>query len=192
MAEGIEKKVFYFAKKGAVNTDRTLEIGIACCRERKMPRILVASATGRTALRCREIAGPSLDIIAVTYGAGSRFREQVEEFEKNQAALQKKGILIVRAIHALSGVERTFENHYKSGFTPLNIVSDTLRMFSQGMKVCVEVAVMAAEAGLVTPDEEVVAVGGTGRGADTAVVLKPGYAASLFDTRIREILCMPA
>ena len=192
MAKGIEKKVFYFEKKGAVNTDRTLEIAIACCRDREMPGILVASATGKTALRCREIAGTALDIIAVTYSAGSRFREQVQEFERNQATLQEKGIHIVRAIHALSGAERAFENRYKSGFTPLNLVSDTLRMFGQGMKVCVEVAVMAAEAGLVTPDEEVVAVGGTGRGADTAVVLNPGYAASLFDTRIREILCMPA
>jgi hypothetical protein len=191
MAQGTEKRVFYFSKKGAVNTDRTLDMAIARSRGLKSGRMVVASATGRTALRCREKAGTSPQIIAVTYGAGSRYREEVEVFEKNRAVLEKKGILTVRGIHALSGVERTFENRYKSGFIPLNIVSDTLRMFSQGMKVCVEVAVMAAEAGLVTPDEAVVAVGGTGTGADTAVVLKPGYAASLFDTRILEILCMP-
>jgi hypothetical protein len=65
-------------------------------------------------------------------------------------------------------------------------------MFSQGMKVCLEVSVMAAEAGLITPDEEVVAVGGSGTGADTAVIMQPAYAASMFDTRFRTILCMPA
>jgi hypothetical protein len=75
---------------------------------------------------------------------------------------------------------------------PLNIVADTLRMFSQGVKVCVEIAVMAAEHGFITPDEDVVVVAGSGHGADTAVVLKPAFAADLFETRIKALLCMPA
>jgi hypothetical protein len=73
----------------------------------------------------------------------------------------------------------------------LNIVSDTLRIFSQGVKVCVEISVMAAEHGLVTPDEDIVAIGGSGTGADTAILLKPAYAANIFETRIKAILCMP-
>jgi uncharacterized protein len=192
MSKGVEGKIFYFEKKGSVNTDRALDIALACCEEKGIRKIVVASSTGKTALRLHDKAKPSIEVIAVTYGAGSKYREEVEEFNRNRETLVEKGIRVVRGIHALSATERTFENKYKSGFIPLNIVADTLRMFSQGMKVCVEVAVMAAEAGFVTPDEEVVAVGGTGTGADTAVVLKPAYAAGMFETKFKAVLCMPA
>ena len=192
MVQSTEGKVVYFGKKGAANTERTLEIALTCCEERKIGKIVVASSTGETALKLQGKAKPSIDIIAVTYGAGSRYTEEVEAFNKNRSALEEKGIRVVRGLHALSGVERTFENRYKSGFIPLNVVADTLRMFSQGMKVCVEIAVMAAEHGWVTPNEEVVVIAGSGHGADTAVVLRPAFAANMFETKIRAVLCMPA
>jgi uncharacterized protein len=192
MSKGVEGKIFYFEKKGSVNTDRALDIALACCEEKGIRKIVVASSTGKTALRLHDKAKPSIEVIAVTYGAGSKYREEVEEFNRNRETLVEKGIRVVRGIHALSATERTFENKYKSGFIPLNIVADTLRMFSQGMKVCVEVAVMAAEAGFITPDEEVVVVGGSGTGADTAVIMKPAYAAGMFETKFKAVLCMPA
>jgi len=192
MSKGTEGKVFYFEKKGSVNTDRTLEIALACCEQKGIKKIVVASSTGKTALLLREKAKPSIEVIGVTYSAGSKYREEVEEFNRNRETMIKKSIQVVRGLHALSATERAFENKYKSGLLPLNIVADTLRMFSQGMKVCLEVGVMAAEAGFVTPDEEVVVVGGSGTGADTAVIMKPAYAASMFDTRFKAVLCMPA
>ena len=192
MSKGIEGKVFYFEKKGSVNTDRTLDIALACCEEKGIRKIVVASSTGKTALRLRDKAKPSIEVIGVTYSAGSKYREEVEEFNRNRETMIKKGIRVVRGLHALSAMEKAFENKYKSGLLPLNIVADTLRMFSQGMKVCVEVAVMAAEAGFVTPDEEVVVVGGSGTGADTAVIMKPAYAAGMFETKFKAVLCMPA
>ena len=192
MSKGTEGKVLYFEKKGTVNTDRALEIALACCEDKGIQKVVVASSTGKTALRLCEKAKPSVEIIAVTYGAGSKYREEVEEFNRNRETLAKKGIQTVRGLQGLSATERAFENKYKSGLLPLNIVADTLRMFSQGMKVCLEVALMAAEAGFITPDEEVVVIGGSGTGADTAVIMKPAYAASMFDTRFKAILCMPA
>ena len=191
MSKGTEGKVFYFEKKGSVNTDRTLEIALACCEQKGIKKIVVASSTGKTALLLREKAKPSIVVIGVTYSAGSKYREEVEEFNRNRETMIKKSIQVVRGLHALSATERAFENKYKSGLLPLNIVADTLRMFSQGMKVCLEVGVMAAEAGFVTPDEEVVVVGGSGTGADTAVIMKPAYAAAMFETKFKGVLCMP-
>jgi hypothetical protein len=191
MSKGIEGRVFYFDKKGPVNTRKTLEIAIACCKERNIKKIVIASSTGETALKLQEKARGSVEIIAVTYCAGSRFREEVEGFEKNRDSLIAKDIRIVRGLHALSGVERGFEGKYKSSFIPLNLVSDTLRMFSQGVKVCVEISVMAAEHGFITPDEDIVAVGGSGKGADTAMVIRPAFAANFFETKIKTLLCMP-
>lgn len=187
----MERSITYFDTDGPQNTDRAIELAVAYCRAHGIRKIVVASSSGSTALKLKDTAGDDLTVIAVTYGAGSRFIEEVEAFNKNYATLRSRNILTVRGVHALSGVERALENRYKTGFMPLNIVADTLRLFSQGMKVCVEVAVMAAEAGFITPPEDVVVLGGSGEGADTAVLMKPGYAATLFDIKIREILCMP-
>jgi hypothetical protein len=192
MSTGVEKSVFYFDKKGPHNTEKTLEIALAGCKARGIGKIVVASSRGNTALKLRETAERALDVIAVTYGAGSRYVDDIEAFNQNADKLSEDGIRIVRGIQALSGTERAFETKYKCPFIPLNIVADTLRMFCHGVKVCVEIAVMAAEHGYISPDEEVVAIAGSHHGADTAVVLKPAYAADMFKTRIRQILCMPS
>jgi len=191
MNTDMEKTIVYFADKGPANTERTIACALACCREQSIVKIVVASSSGETALKVREAAGPALNVIAVTYGAGSRFVEEVAAFNANRPRLEAAGIKIVRGIHALSATERTFENKYAAKLIPLNLVSDSLRMLGQGLKVCVEVAIMAAEHGFVTPPEEVVVIGGSGEGADTAVVLRPAYAAAMFDLRIRQILCKP-
>lgn len=191
MSQGIERSVFYFEKRGAVNTDKTIDLALLFCEEKAMKKVVVASSTGKTALKMKARAKAGLEIIGVTYSAGSKYREEVEEFNRNRISLEREGIHVVRGLHALSATERGFENKYKNGLLPLNVVADTLRMFSAGMKVCVEIAVMAAEHGFITPDEDVVAVGGSGHGADTAAVLRPAYAGNLFDTRIKAVLCMP-
>ena len=186
-----EKKIIYFDSQGEHNTDAALAAAVSYCRDNGLKKIVLASSSGATALKLKQKAGAEIEVIAVTYGAGSMFTEKVKEFNENRNALVKAGITIVRGVHALSGVERTFENKYKTGFMPLNLVSDTLRMFSQGMKVCVEVSIMAAEAGHISPQQDVVVLGGSGEGADTAVLMTPAYAASMFSLKIKEILCMP-
>jgi len=70
-------------------------------------------------------------------------------------------------------------------------MGNTLRILGQGMKVVCEVAMAAADAGLLRTDEEVISIGGTGKGADTAVVLRPVNVHNFFDLRIKEILCKP-
>jgi hypothetical protein len=191
MSKGTESTVFYFDETGPVNTEKTLEIALARAGEMGIDKIVVASSTGDTALKLREMAGDAIQIIAVTYNAGSRFQAAVEQFNQNQSALITKNIQIVRGLHAFSGTEKGFSDKYKTTMLPLNVVADTLRMFSQGVKVCVEIAIMAAEHGFVTPDETIVTVGGSGHGADTAVIMNPVFAADLFKAKIKALLCMP-
>ena len=74
---------------------------------------------------------------------------------------------------------------------PAEIMSGTLRMFGQGIKVCVEISIMALDAGAIPHGENVIAVTGTGRGADTAAILTPAHAAKVFKTKIHEIICKP-
>lgn len=191
MSKVIGSTISYFQEKGVVNTENTLEISLARAKESNIGTIVVASSTGETALKLHSMAENSVKIIAVTYNAGSRFRTEVEKFNKNHETLLQKEILVVRGLHAFSGVEKGFSEKYKTNFLPLNVVADTLRMFSQGVKVCVEIAIMAAEHGFVTPEEEIVSIGGSGHGADTALIMKPVFAVDLFKAKIKALLCMP-
>ena len=71
------------------------------------------------------------------------------------------------------------------------MIAHVLKLMSQGVKVAVEVAIMAADAGAVPTDEEIIAVGGSGTGADTAIVLQGAHQNNFFDLDIREIIAMP-
>jgi len=72
-----------------------------------------------------------------------------------------------------------------------DIVANTLRILGEGMKVGCEITLMAADAGLINTEKDTISISGTGRGADTALVLKPANTQSFFDLKIKEILCKP-
>ena len=76
-------------------------------------------------------------------------------------------------------------------FSPVEVAAHALRLLGQGMKVCVEISMMAADAGLVELHEPIVAVAGTGHGADTAVVIRPAPTAEFLDSKVDRIICMP-
>ncbi len=78
----------------------------------------------------------------------------------------------------------------KKWVSPQAMISSVLRMFGQGMKVCVEIVAMAADAELI-PVEDVISVAGTGRGADTAVVIGAKSTNRFFEIKIKEILAKP-
>lgn len=70
-------------------------------------------------------------------------------------------------------------------------MGDVLRIFSQGVQVCVEIAMMAADGSLLRCDRMCVAIAGTGRGADAAIIAAPASSAELEEMRVHEILCKP-
>ena len=105
-------------------------------------------------------------------------------------ALEARGAVIVTAAHALSAGERGLSSTFK-GVYPLEIMAHALRMLGQGVKVCVECAVMALDADAIPFGSPVVAVAGSGGGADTAVVITPSYSATILKTQVNEILCKP-
>ena len=63
------------------------------------------------------------------------------------------------------------------------------QLFGQGTKVAVEVSLMAADTGQIKVGEKVIAIGGTGVGADTALVLTAVNTIDFFDLKIHEIIC---
>lgn len=189
MLEFETKNITYFKKPGEANTDKVVELVAEYTNKNNIEQIVVATYTGETALKVKEKI-PDSKIIAVTLHAGTTKKERRIKWENNLENLQKKGIITVRGVQALSGVERAMNKRY-GGMLPLMILCDALKLFSEGVKVAVEVSIMAADAGYISPEKDIIAIAGTSGGADVAMLLKPAYSTTLFELGIKEIICMP-
>ncbi len=185
----MELKMVYFENPGAENTDETLRIARQRADELGIKNVVVASTTGDTAVRAMD-AFQGLRVIVVTHVTGFRAPDAQEFTEENRQIVDSKRGVIVTAAHIFAGISRAMSNKYDSP-GPGYIIADTLRTFGHGMKVAFEIAIMAADAGVVRTDEDVVSIGGTGRGADTAIVLAPVHNHHFFDIKVKEILCKP-
>ncbi len=188
MSETIIQSV-YFEKPGPKNTARTLEVVKRRADELGIRTVLVASSRGEMgALAAQQFQG--YDVVVVTHSTGFSGPNTQDLTEENRAAIETAGAKVLTCQHAFGGVNRAVRK--KLG-TYLNdeIIAYTLRTFGEGMKVCAEIALMAADAGLVKVGEPCIAVAGTGRGADTAVVLIPANAQDFFNLRVMEVLAKP-
>jgi hypothetical protein len=179
----------YFDKPGKENTARTLEIAKRRAEELGIRTILVATTTGFTGVQAAQLL-QGYDVIVVTHSTGFGEPNAQELTEENRAAIEAAGAKVLTCQHAFGGVGRAVRK--KLGTYELDeIIAYTLRTFGQGVKVCAEIALMAADAGLARTGEPGIAVAGTGRGADTAVVLIPANTQTFFDLKIMEILAKP-
>jgi hypothetical protein len=184
----MESSVTYFERRGKGNTDETLESAKKRALELGIKTIVVASTHGFSALRAGEIfRGTGVQVIAVSISPTFDDEGWVMTPDERKK-IEDAGVRVLTTLHAL--VDGVHEGFYGEN-TPGNVVAYTLRMFSQGMKVDVEISMMALEAGMVRPGEEIVAVGGTDEGADTAIVARPSFARKVKDFKICEILCKP-
>lgn len=184
-------KITYFEKQGEDYTDEL----VAAVKERldqtdDIDNIVIASSTGKSALKLYDAIDGDAEIINVTHHSGFKEENALDISEDMLDELGEKGIVTFVGCHAFSGANRGVTNKY-GGYAPLDIVSDTLRMFSHGVKVACEISIMAADAGLIPIGEEIIAIGGRGSGVDTAVILTPVNAKDLFDLKIHEIIAMP-
>jgi hypothetical protein len=179
----------YFEKPGSINTERTLEIAKKRAEELGIKTILVASTQGDTGARAAELFR-GYKVIVVTHSTGfvePNFQELTDE---KRAAIEAAGGRVLTCQHAFGGVGRAVRKKLNT-YELEEIVAHTLRIFGQGMKVACETVLMAADTGLVRTDEEVIVIAGTGRGADTAVIMRPANAQTFFDMEILEFLCRP-
>lgn len=165
-------------------TEKTVLFAQKKAQELGIQHIVVASSYGTT---LSYFKNTNLHVVGVSTAYNHGVCTLSEEKRK---AYEKMGFDIVTAAHTLSGAERSFSNRY-GGYGPVEIMADTLRMFGQGVKVCVEVSTMALDAGKIPYHEKVIAIAGNGQGANTVLLLTPSYTSSILDTKIHQILCKP-
>ncbi len=183
------KSIIYFSKPGEADADEVMKAALERAKELNIRDIVVASTRGATALKTLEYF-KGFNVVVVPHVWGSKETGTQELPEENAEKIRSRGGRIIYAAHAFSGVNRAIQTKFDTMY-PAGIIAQTLRLFGQGMKVVVEISAMAADAGAIPVNHDVIAIAGSGKGADTAVVIKPAYSHSLFDAIIREIIAKP-
>ncbi len=188
-----EARTLYFDRPGTANSREIVQAAVERAIELGIDHILVASSTGATARLALEI-GEGLGYTGkwVVIGSHVGFREpgQNRMDEETQEYLRKHGVHLFFGTHSLSSVSRSFRLKW-GGIDMLETIAEVLRLFSAGLKVGVEMSVMAADAGLVPVDRDIITIAGTGGGADTSLVIRPANQNRFFNLKIREIVGMP-
>ena len=178
----------YFNKSGNENTRKTLALAIQAAKTNNIKNIVVASSTGKTIELIEDVK--DINIICVSHAYGYPKPGENDMPQEKRTRFENNGIKVLSTSHVLSGAERGLSGKF-GGVMPVEIIANTLRMFGQGTKVCLEISVMAVDSGLIPYMEPVVAVGGSMKGADTALILKPSHANKILDSKIEEIICKP-
>ena len=185
----MEVRSVYFSESGSANTEETLEIARKRAEQLGIKTIVVASTSGETGVKAVKLLS-NHKVVVVTHAAGFPAPDAQELTLQNRARIMEKGGLILTATHAFGGVGRAVRRKFNT-YQVDEIIAHTLRVFGQGTKVACEIVLMAADAGLIRTDEEVISIGGTGKGADTALVVKPAHTQDFLELKVREVLCKP-
>jgi len=174
---------------GKKNSKNTLRLARERFEELGLKKAIIATSFGDTAVKALEyFKAEELIVITSMYG----FREPGKESIKpeNRLKLEKAGAKIINTTHVFASIGRAINRKY-GVITLTQFIAEILKMLGQGFKVCAEIAIMAADCGGVPVNEEVIAIAGTGRGCDTAIVLVPAHSKDFFKLQFKEIVCLP-
>ena len=184
-----EVKTVYFDKPGPDNTQAALQLARARADALGIKDIVVASYTGRTGVMASEVfKGRNVVVVAGVYG----FEEPnlVGMIPDNRSRIEENGAGILHTGHAFGMMGRAVKNKF-GAIQVDEIVANVLRLFGQGVKVGCEITCMATDAGLVKAGAEAIAIAGSARGADSAIVIRASNTHTFFESRILEIICKP-
>lgn len=190
------EQIIYFENtdRFAENTRVVVDTVEAFLSTHKTKHVVVASCTGYVGAKFAplKLAHPKVNVVAVKMAPAIDKIYHVTVEPKYVTAMVKAGVTFFGGTHVLTGgADRAIRAKFDGGYPPTAIVAETLYLFSQGMKVCVEIIAMACDAGVLPEGVEVISVAGTGHGADTAIVATSAASANLFNLNIHRILAMP-
>jgi hypothetical protein len=183
----------YFEQVGQDNTEKCLQIAVDEAQKRGIRHLVVASTVGSTGLQAAQMTIDSdIQVIAVAHSSGhagdsDNPGKQLMPDDTRKEIEDLGGIVFI-GTDVLTGFPIGIRA--RGGYSEQSLIADALRMFGQGMKVCVEIVAMATDANLI-PVDDVISVAGTGRGADTAAVIGANSTNRFFDIKVREILAKP-
>jgi hypothetical protein len=190
--------ITYFQYCGEVNTDKALLAARERCKKLGLGKVVVASETGRSALRALNFF-KNLDIVLIvvthypasTWGPRGRIPIGLgrREYSNFRQELVKNGVRVVQGTRPCAPPSRSMGWEYP---TPEAIIDKTLEVFGAGTKIAIEAAIIATDSGEVNEGEEVISCAGTFKGLDTVLLVRPTYTMNFFKSfEIREIIARP-
>jgi hypothetical protein len=187
-----QKSILYLDKPGRTCGSACVLAAAQRAASLGLTHAVVATTTGRTALDLAlalKKCGARAKVVGVGYAAN--FAAKWGRLDPRLVGrAEGLGVRFLTGGHAFGGVNTAISSKF-GGLSPNKIVAQTYYTMGQGFKVAVEVSLMAADQHRLPAGREVLALGGTGKGADTALVLTPVCSAEFFDLRIHEIVCKP-
>lgn len=180
----MKEKIVYFEKPGKENIGEVIKLVLERAKLRNINKIVVASTKGYTAKSVSDaVERKDINLVVVPWQFG--FKKEENPFPQELVnELRKKKHLVHFGTMLFHTVDLYGTN------TP-QALANILRVFGQGMKVCVEIIMMACDGGCISKGEKVIAVAGTESGADTAVVATAAPSTKVTSLRINEIICKP-
>jgi hypothetical protein len=186
-----EKKITYFDKPGRANTQACVDIVKEAVSKDGYKHIVAASTTGDTGLMLSEaLNGSNTNLIVVTHSTGFKEPNHHEMSGEVRKKIKANGAEVFTGSMLTHSLEVAFSKKF-SGSYLTQIVANSLRRFGEGAKVCCECVMMAVDAGLIPEDENVLAVAGTARGADTVMLIRSAASKRFLELRVLEILAKP-
>ena len=187
----MQRTVTYFEKPGKENTQQCYEIVKNAVAEHGYRHIVIASTGGGTGqLFAEGMKDKNTNLIVVTHSHGFKEPNSIELTEEARQRIQAAGAKIHTGTMITHSLETALASKF-NGIYPTLLVAQSLRRLCEGIKVCCEMIMMAADAGLVPEGEEVVTVAGTGRGADTVSIIRAAASKRFLDLKVLEILAKP-
>ena len=179
----MEEKIIYFEKPGKEHTAEVIRLVKWKAQARGIKKVVLASTRGDTARAAAEsFEGAGLHLVVVPWQFGFR---DTQPFPKELVTgLREKG-------HLVHFGTMLFHTEELYGIRTPQLMANLLRIFGQGIKVCVEMVMMACDGGCIDPGEKVIAVAGSGAGADTAIVATASPSTKMTGLRVHEIICKP-
>ncbi len=198
MKEHIERKTEYFMYCGEVNTEEVLNAVRLRCKKSKLNKVVIASETGRSAIRALDaFKGTNIEMIVVTHYPATTWGPKGKipigikrkEYAETLRKLTENRVEVVQGTRPFAPPSRSINWDYP---TPESVIDKTLEVFGAGTKIAIEVALMATDAGEVMEGEEIVSCAGTYKGLDTALVVKTTYSMNFFkEFEVKEIVARP-
>jgi hypothetical protein len=186
----IRREVWYFRGVGPDNTPACLDLLEKAVAE-GFRHLVVASTTGASgAQAARRLQGRDVNLVVVGHSVGFKGPNIDEFLPEHYEEITSLGGKVLKATILTHSLETAIADHFK-GSAPTLLLANTLRRFGQGLKVCCEIVMEAADAGLIPEGEEVVAVGGTARGWDAVAVIKSAASKRFLHLSVLEIWAKP-
>jgi len=166
-------QVTYFDKKSDADPERITEETLRLAKRRGddlgIRHFVIASSTGF-------VAKKALDVLA---DRALIFVGEVREwYDKGfLKELENKNVPVI------------FSHEVKYSY--VSDVQVAFRRLSEGAKVCPEIVMIAADKNLIPVGKEVIAIAGTGSGADTSMVIVSAKSKNFRELKIRELICKP-